>query len=150
MRALEETEIARIGAGMGARRAERYLGNPADTLRLLDAAVRKAERKGGGRIEAVWDGLKSLIRLSRAYVTRRYKRVPWTTMLYAVGAVVYFVSLVDLIPDFIVGVGLIDDVAVIGWVLKSIKKELEEFREWEIETGGLTSASSAEDAGLIR
>ena len=61
-------------------------------------------------------------------------------MLYAVGAVVYFVSLIDLIPDFIVGVGLVDDVAVIGWVLKSIKKDLEEFREWETQTGGPSSA----------
>jgi len=138
--ALEVTKIAQIGAGMGARRAERYLRSSEDTLRLLDAAVRKAERKGRGPLEAVRDGFKALIRLSRAYATRRYTRVPWKTVLYSVGAVVYFVSLIDLVPDFIVGIGLIDDVAVIAWVLKSINKDLEEFREWEIETGGPTSA----------
>jgi len=140
------TKIARIGADMGAHRAERYLRNPDDALRLLDAAGRKAERKGRGPLGAVWDGFQTLCRLTRAYLTRRYTRVPWTTLLRAFGAVVYFASPFDLIPDFILGIGFVDDVAVIGWVLSAIKKELQEFRDWETETRGHTDSEGSEHA----
>jgi uncharacterized membrane protein YkvA (DUF1232 family) len=108
--------------------------NGAATRRLLDAAVRKADRKGRGPLTEVWDGFTALIRLSRAYASGQYRRVPWKTMLYATGAVVYFVSPFDLIPDVIVGVGLLDDASVIAWVLNSIKNDLGGFRQWEIET----------------
>lgn len=131
----DDTRLARIGADLGARRAERYRDNPEGTLRLVDAAMRKAEGKGRGALAKVWEGFKALIRLTRAYATRRYTRVPWKTMVYVVGAIVYFVSPFDLIPDFLVGFGLFDDAAVIGWVLRSIKKDLDAFREWEIESG---------------
>jgi uncharacterized membrane protein YkvA (DUF1232 family) len=140
MSAPELTKIARIGAAMGAHQAERYLRNPDDALRLLDAAGRKAERKGRGPLHAVWDGFQTLCRLIRAYVTRRYTRAPWATLLHAAGAVVYFVSPIDLIPDFIVGIGLVDDAAVIGWVLSAVGKDLREFREWEIEMRGVTTS----------
>ena len=48
-----------------------------------------------------------------------------------VTAVVYLLMPIDLIPDVIVGLGLLDDVALFGWVLKSISTELDVFTRWE-------------------
>lgn len=44
---------------------------------------------------------------------------------------IYAVSPIDLIPDFLPG-GFVDDAVVIGWVLKTVHVELDAFREWEL------------------
>jgi len=48
-------------------------------------------------------------------------------------ALLYIVWIVDLIPDFIFFIGLVDDVTLIAWFLSSINQKLEEFREGEVE-----------------
>ncbi len=48
-----------------------------------------------------------------------------------VAALLYLISPLDVIPDFIPVVGYVDDAAVIAWVLKSIAEELKDFKSWE-------------------
>lgn len=40
-------------------------------------------------------------------------------------------SPVDLVPDFIPGVGLLDDVAVLALLLHALAQDLAAFRAWE-------------------
>jgi len=42
----------------------------------------------------------------------------------------YFVSPIDAIPDWLLGVGFLDDVAVLAWVLKTVSDELAAFSAW--------------------
>ena len=44
------------------------------------------------------------------------------------GALAYVVLPIDVIPDFIPGVGFLDDVFVIGMVMKSISDEIERYK----------------------
>ena len=37
----------------------------------------------------------------------------------------------DLIPDFIPVSGIIDDVALIAWIYKSVQEDIEKFLDWE-------------------
>lgn len=46
------------------------------------------------------------------------------------GALAYVVFPIDMIPDFIPGVGFIDDVFVVGIVMKSISDEIERFKSY--------------------
>jgi uncharacterized membrane protein YkvA (DUF1232 family) len=41
----------------------------------------------------------------------------------------------DLVPDFIPGLGYLDDVTVIGFVMNSIRKDVDRFKFWETESG---------------
>jgi uncharacterized membrane protein YkvA (DUF1232 family) len=127
--------VGKAGANLGANRASAYLNNSAKTHRLLDDAMRKAGLKVQGSLHDVWDSFTTLLRMIKAYVSRKYTKVPWKSMLYAVGAVVYFVAPIDFIPDFIAGIGFLDDAAVIGWVANSLRTELNAFREWEAQEG---------------
>ena len=43
----------------------------------------------------------------------------------------YFIYPVDLIPDFIPISGIIDDVALIAWIYKSVDEDIQKFLEWE-------------------
>jgi len=47
------------------------------------------------------------------------------------GALAYVVLPIDIIPDFIPGVGFIDDVFVVGIVMKSISDEIERFKAYK-------------------
>lgn len=55
---------------------------------------------------------------------------------YIIGALGYFVLPIDLLPDFIVGLGYTDDLAVVGLLLKhlhdSITPEIEERADMKI------------------
>ena len=43
----------------------------------------------------------------------------------------YLLTPIDLIPDFIPVLGYLDDVAVVGFLMKRISGDLDRFREWE-------------------
>jgi uncharacterized membrane protein YkvA (DUF1232 family) len=61
-------------------------------------------------------------------------------------AIIYFVSPIDLLPDWIPLGGFIDDAAVIGFVLKQINTDLEQFLKWEAVKKSLDSVVDAESA----
>ena len=55
---------------------------------------------------------------------------PQTYMMIA-GALAYVVLPIDVIPDFIPGVGFIDDVFVLGFVIKSLHDEIERYKKFD-------------------
>lgn len=49
----------------------------------------------------------------------RDPEVPMTTKAMLAGALLYFLAPIDLIPDFIAGIGYLDDAAVVASALKA-------------------------------
>jgi uncharacterized membrane protein YkvA (DUF1232 family) len=89
---------------------------------------------GGGLLSATgqeWRRLMALLRMLKAWSSGRYKDVPKKTLLLSTAALVYFLSPIDLIPDFIPVVGVLDDVTVVMLVLSAIGQDLERFQAWE-------------------
>ncbi len=75
--------------------------------------------------------IKVLIRLVKAYAKGNYREVELQSILMIVAGLVYFVTPLDLIPDFIPITGLVDDFAVILWVYSKVQQEIDKFVEWE-------------------
>ncbi len=124
-------DVEKSSAFKSARdKAIEYAKNSQKLNELLDRAVEKA-RASKARLAEVWDSLLASFRLLRAYATGRYRDIPWASLVSIVAAVVYFVMPLDLIPDFILGLGLIDDVALLGWILSSLRSDIDHFIEWE-------------------
>ena len=71
-----------------------------------------------------------MLHLVQAWAGGAYSGVSKVNLVLIVGAVVYFLMPTDLIPDFIAGVGLLDDAAVIAWVVDAVKNELARFKAW--------------------
>lgn len=46
-------------------------------------------------------------------------------------ALLYFVNPFDVIPDFIIGIGYLDDVTIISFVFNSLRKDVQHFAEWD-------------------
>ena len=72
-----------------------------------------------------------MISMIRAYVKKQYTEVPVGTILLAVAALIYVVNPWDLIPDYIIGVGLLDDAAVLAAVLQAIHMDLQKYKQWQ-------------------
>ena len=84
-----------------------------------------------GPIAEVFHDLKLLLSLVKDYMSGAYREIPYGSIVAAVAAILYFVSPIDFIPDFIPVVGLVDDVFVIGFVLKKIHSDLEKYEKWK-------------------
>ncbi len=115
-------------------KAEEYARDPEKTRKLVDEALKKArQKKKRGPLGEVWKYLTAIIRLVRAYARRQYTDVPWETIVLSIAAIIYFVSPIAFIPDFIPVAGYVDDAAVIAFVAAAIKSDLDNFLEWEAE-----------------
>lgn len=71
-----------------------------------------------------------MISLIKHYVEGKYTTVPYGTILAIMSALIYVLSPVDIIPDFIPFVGHLDDVVVIGLCLSMVKTDIEAYDEW--------------------
>jgi uncharacterized membrane protein YkvA (DUF1232 family) len=110
--------------------AARVLRDRGETENLVQLAREKAA-KNLGRLEKIVDDLNSLFRLVKAWASGAYREIPWKAIVSAVAALIYFLNPFDFIPDLIPFSGFLDDVAVVGFVMASIKSEIEKFLAWE-------------------
>lgn len=113
--------------------AEEYFKKPLRVKELLNDAYKKAsEKKDIGTIaHDVWENLQTLSRLIKAAVTGEYTGIPTSTIIGGIAVLLYFLTPIDFVPDFIPVIGLLDDVALLAWFLTSIKGEIEKFEDWE-------------------
>lgn len=117
------------GMGTLLRRARRLIKNPEELLKIVAQGLAKAYSKRTVLVKIFEDFLQ-LFRLVKAWVLGEYKEVPRATILWAVLAILYFLSPIDAILDIFPG-GYIDDIAMISFVLGRIKPDLDKFAVWE-------------------
>lgn len=111
------------------KKVSRIIENPQNVLNELGTASQLLLKdKIAKGMKGSFEDFKTLLRMIKAWATGEYKDVPWKSLWLGILSIVYFVSIVDFIPDFILGVGFIDDFALITWVLASIKDDLEKFK----------------------
>lgn len=92
---------------------------------LLFAVARKGPRLGQLR-----EDVKLLQSLCLAWWRGEYRAISPKALVTVVAGLLYFVSPIDAIPDWLLGVGFLDDIAVLGWVLKTVADELARFKAW--------------------
>ena len=136
-------------------KAEDYLKKPLRVKQLLNDAYQKAsQQKDIGQIAGeVWDSLQILFRMIGAAVSGKYHGIPTRVLLGGTAVILYFMSPIDAIPDFIPVIGLLDDAALLAWFMTTIKEEMDRFHDWERTTGAgdaghHTLAAKAEAADL--
>ena len=78
-----------------------------------------------------FNDLCEIFELLRDRVAGVYRETPWTTIAALTGALIYVLSPIDLILDFIPGIGFLDDAIVIGLAIKLAQPDLEKYRAWK-------------------
>lgn len=112
-------------------KAEKLLDSPARIQKLVGQAAQKLTRRGESGFKEAKSDLQTALALVRAWISGEYRDVSRSTLIATVAALLYFVVPLDAIPDFLLGWGYIDDIAVISYVFTQIQDEIEKFRRWQ-------------------
>lgn len=114
-------------------KAKRLLDDESQVKSLIDVAGDKITNimSNSAKMNEFADRVRLAIRMVRAYISGEYRELPWRTLIILVAGILYFVTPLDLIPDFIPVLGYVDDISVIFWIFKSFSDDLENYQEWE-------------------
>lgn len=76
-----------------------------------------------------------MIDLIHDAVFGKYKGWSKKNVVLAVAALIYLISPIDLVPDFLIGIGFGDDLAVIAWAFAKLSLELKRYVAWRRDQG---------------
>lgn len=97
----------------------------------IDAKLRKqATSSGRATGDSIMNLVKDMYEFLKDVVTLAYK-CSWFTVAVVAGVLVYLLSPIDAIPDFIPVAGQLDDVGVVLFAFKLISDEFSEWRKWK-------------------
>lgn len=100
-----------------------------DKEKMQNLLNRFKEFFNNNSLEEIKDNMKEAFNYVSDVFSGRYKDYSMTALITLVAGMVYVVSPIDIIPDFIPVVGFTDDITVFLFVLKSFNDELERYRK---------------------
>lgn len=100
--------------------------------------------RSGATFKRVREDLATLVELLKAYATGEYRDVPSKSLLLVAAGILYFVTPIDVIPDFLLGIGYLDDLTVLTYVIGIVRDEIERFRTRPILSTAETIADAIE------
>lgn len=118
-----EAEIGRRAGKVSREDVEGLLGKEATAERLS---------KKAGFLSQYWEDIKTSFSLIRDWFNGSYDKVPARMVVSLVGALIYFISPLDVIPDWVPMAGLVDDAAILAFVFKLSEADLNIYRRWKL------------------
>lgn len=115
------------------KRATKLVGKPVSVALVLKEAVDKLKDHDNPKsgVHQVIELGMSIVRMVRAWSGGHYRGVSPMTIVSGVAVLLYVVSPIDLVPDFIPLLGFGDDLALISWFIGRFRDEIARFQDWE-------------------
>lgn len=88
-----------------------------------------------GLMARLFQDIKLLFPLIRDYWKGIYRDISAKSIVIFIVALAYIISPIDLIPDYILGLGQIDDAAILGLSLYFLEKDLIKYKAWRDKNG---------------
>lgn len=105
-----------------------------DVKKVLDKTDEiKQKFEKPGPLGRFVEDIKLLISILKDYWSRKYRQVPFWTIAAIVFALLYVLSPIDMIPNFIPVIGLVDDAMVVAACLAMIEQDLHEYKHWKTQ-----------------
>ena len=86
-----------------------------------------------GMLKKYTELAKVMFGMLKDYRKGLYTNVPWFTIAAIAFGFLYILNPFDIIPDFIPGLGYIDDMAVFTFGLRFIESDLHNYLDWKLE-----------------
>jgi len=103
-----------------------------DLKKVLDKESEIEEKiSSNNKLKKFLNDIKLFFSLIRDYVNGNYREIPWYSIAAIVAALLYVLSPIDLIPDFVPLVGYVDDAFVVAACLKMVQADLDDYRAWK-------------------
>lgn len=122
------------------RKASVILDNKSKASDTIKEALGKAVSNKGD-LEGVWAKMVLLFAVAKDYVNGDYTEIPKRSIVAILGGIIYFLSPIDIVPDFVPVLGFIDDIFVLNLVYKQVLKDLEKYKIWK--DGRINNAEDA-------
>ena len=104
-----------------------YTADDADKVMKNQQKIESIARDG--TLSKYLGDIKLYFKMLGDVFTGKYKKVPVGTIAAIVGTLLYVLSPIDLIPDFIPVIGYLDDAAMLALCLNFTKYDVEEYKK---------------------
>ena len=113
----------------GKEKAASFLEDGGKMDQLLEQVEAKLETvpKAGVYLAEV----PRMIALLKDYIQKDYTDAPKKSLIFIVAALLYLINPKDIIPDKYIGVGLLDDAAVVAACIALTRKDLDAYDAWK-------------------
>lgn len=81
-------------------------------------------------LKEIVEELKLFVSMLKDHIEGRYDGLSKENIYLIIGAFIYILSPIDLLPDFLL-LGYLDDLLVIWYVMKKMSKEIDRYRKWK-------------------
>ena len=113
-------------------KAKKIIDDPEKVSAVLEKAMDLCEDLSHVRfVGKYFKDISLVCSMLNDYICKRYTKVPMATVITLLAAVLYFISPVDIIPDFIPLIGHLDDMIVFGFVTDAAKIDLKKYEKWK-------------------
>ena len=96
----------------------------------------------------IFSKMPHIIRMVKAAKKGEYKMDTKSVLIPSI-AIIYILSPIDLIPDFLLGFGAIDDILILTIAIPFIVKEVNKFLIWEEEQKLKKNSTKDIDAKIV-
>lgn len=128
-----DQEKAQIELEKGYEEARKLLNDYDKIERFLQRLEKKLQK-----IPVVGDklsGIPIMISLIRSYVKKEYTDIPMGSVIAIISALIYVLSPIDIIPDFVPGAGYADDAVMIALCWNLVESDVDEYKLWRLNNG---------------
>ncbi len=100
-----------------------------DILRVMRRS-KSLRRLINGSLGEMGAEAAQLLSMVKDYASGTYRDLPRTTVLAGAFALLYVLNPFDLMPDFIPGIGYLDDMSMMALVIGSVRRDVENYARW--------------------
>ena len=116
------------------RQAKLILQEQSQVKVLFGQVSTKLQKMNGShkQINELLEYVQLFLRMIKKSFTGEYSSFSNKTLLSLVFGLLYFVTPMDVVPDFIPLLGFSDDLSIIYFIIKNFKSDIEAFKVWEL------------------
>jgi uncharacterized membrane protein YkvA (DUF1232 family) len=112
------------------KQASSLLTKKHKTVEKLQQGVIKAIENKNSLLK-IWTEIQLFFSIVKDYVNGNYTSIPKRSIIAITAGILYFISPIDLIPDFILGLGFLDDIYIVTLVYRQVEKDLKHYQDWK-------------------
>ena len=126
---LSKKEEARVNKKFESFKNKEYSEDFMNDVFDKEDAINK--KMNNDKLKEFTSDVKLFFCMLKDFFTRKYTTVPVGTIMSIAGTLLYIFLPVDVIPDFIPGIGYLDDGAMIALCLKMLNSDLTKYKAWK-------------------